>query len=776
MKVNDSMIPLPNSVDVEKAVIGAVLLDNNIFDDVSSVLGASNMFYKNAHRTIWYSILKLHEEGAPIDQVSLVQELISNKQIDNVGGAAYIAEISGEVATTTNALYHSKLVLESHKRRTLIQKLEEMTERAYNKGEDLGDIMGMMEDFDPSVAQSESCQSVSETIAGTFDEIENAFKNPGSVKGMNTGVTILNKLLGGWQPGEINILAARPSVGKALRMNESILTPTGWVFNKELKVGDAVASIDGAPSYVTGVFPQGKRMMYRMEFNNGRHIDSDIDHQWEIYATGKWGKRVVTTGKIMELLTRSRYKGKLKIRRFSGEFGVGSIGDMPIHPYLLGVLIGDGCLGSGSIKVSTADKEILNLIRPMLGCVNIVHDSNYDYRLSTPRGKVNWLLDALSKLKLKGTGSATKFIPEVYMNATKEVRLELLRGLMDTDGTVGKTTPSYTTISPQLSSDFQRLCESLGYIATTNTRITNYTQNGEKRDGKVSYRTTVRADDRAEIFNLQRKKDKCNKSSRISDHTIKCVYPLFEDECQCISVSHPDSLYITRNFIPTHNTAMALYSAMKCGVPSYFVSAEMSRRMVEHRLIGSYLGAPAHVLKSGHLKSEEYMKMQDAERHLKNIDMYIEDRIIDSGAIAKEARRLKREKDIGIIFIDYLQLLDPPKDESRKSATQNREREISIISSKLKMLAKELDIPVVALSQLSRESERLGRKPILSDLRESGSLEQDADVVIFLHRDNDLPDYVDCIIAKNRQGATGSETLRFRKDIGEFSEVRIGNE
>jgi replicative DNA helicase len=180
-------------------------------------------------------------------------------------------------------------------------------------------------------------------------------------------------------------------------------------------------------------------------------------------------------------------------------------------------------------------------------------------------------------------------------------------------------------------------------------------------------------------------------------------------------------------------------------------------------------------LKSGHLKAEEYMKMQDAERHLKNIEMYIEDRIIDSGAIAKEARRLKREKDIGIIFIDYLQLLDPPKDESRKSATQNREREISIISSKLKMLAKELDIPVVALSQLSRESERLGRKPILSDLRESGSLEQDADVVIFLHRDNALPDYVDCIVAKNRQGATGSETLRFKKDIGEFSEVRIGD-
>lgn len=437
MKVNDSMIPLPNSVDIEKAVIGAVLLDNNIFDDVSSVLGTPNMFYKNAHRTIWYSILKLREEGAPIDLLSLVQELISNKQIDNVGGAAYIAEISGEVATATNALYHSKLVLEDHKRRTLIHKLEEMTERAYNKGEDLGDIMSMIEDFDPSVAQSESCLSVSDTIAGTFDEIENAFKNPGSVKGMNTGVTILNKLLGGWQPGEINILAARPSVGK---------------------------------------------------------------------------------------------------------------------------------------------------------------------------------------------------------------------------------------------------------------------------------------------------------------------------------------------------TALALYSAMKCGVPSYFVSAEMSRRMVEHRLIGSYLGAPAHVLKSGHLKAEEYMKMQDAERHLKNIEMYIEDRIIDSGAIAKEARRLKREKNIGIIFIDYLQLLDPPKDENRKSATQNREREISIISSKLKMLAKELDIPVVALSQLSRESERLGRKPILSDLRESGSLEQDADVVIFLHRDNDLPDYVDCIVAKNRQGATGSETLRFRKDIGEFSEVRIGNE
>ena len=433
MASNDSMIPLPSSTDVEKAVIGAVLLDSNIFDDISSILEPLT-FYKNAHRFIWSEMVGLHNNGEPIDSVSVVQKLSSNELLDKVGGASYLAELSGEVATTTNALYHARLVLESHKRRTLITTLDKMRERAYDQSEDLGSIMGMVEGFDPSVAQSESCQSIADTISGTFDEIESAFKNPGSVKGMNTGVTILNKLLGGWQPGEINILAARPSVGK---------------------------------------------------------------------------------------------------------------------------------------------------------------------------------------------------------------------------------------------------------------------------------------------------------------------------------------------------TAMALFSAMKCGVPAYFVSAEMSRRMVEHRLIGSYLGAPAHVLKSGHLKAEEYMKMQDAERHLKNIDMYIEDRITDIGILAKEARRLKREKGIGIMFIDYLQLLSPPKGDTRASATQNREREISIISSTIKGLSKELDIPVVALSQLSRESERMGRKPILSDLRESGSLEQDADVVIFLHRDDNLPDYVDCIVAKNRQGAIGAETLRFRKDIGEFSEIRI---
>jgi replicative DNA helicase len=436
MNPNDSLTLLPSSIDLEESIIGAILLEgDDIYDDVMSIIPTPSMMYLPAHTIIWECLQSLHENNIPIDQLTLADEIVRRNKGDAIGGIYKLAEYAGNVGSTSNVTYHAKLVLEDYKRRDLIKRIEKMRELAYQRSESIDTVLAELSNFDSSIATSSSCAPLCETIGDTIDEIDTAFKNPGSVKGINTGISILNKLLGGWQPGEINILAARPSVGK---------------------------------------------------------------------------------------------------------------------------------------------------------------------------------------------------------------------------------------------------------------------------------------------------------------------------------------------------TALALFSAMKCGVPSYFVSAEMTRRMVEHRLIGSYLGVPSHTLKSGKLLPEEHMKLSDALQHLQNMNIYIEDKVIDSGTIAREARRLKKERNIGIVFIDYLQLLDPPKDEKRISATQSREREISVISSRLKRLSKELDIPVVALSQLSRESERAGRRPILSDLRESGSLEQDADTVIFLHRDNDSPDYLDCIVAKNRNGGIGSETIRFHKDIGEFSEIRIG--
>jgi replicative DNA helicase len=228
----------------------------------------------------------------------------------------------------------------------------------------------------------------------------------------------------------------------------------------------------------------------------------------------------------------------------------------------------------------------------------------------------------------------------------------------------------------------------------------------------------------------------------------------------------PGEIVILASRPSVGKTAMALFSMMNMGACCYFVSAEMTRRMIEMRMLGNYMGLPSHMLRSGSLNKDEVLRLDSAVNKVKKLDIIVEDQTKDIEIISREAYRLHREKGLQFIAIDYVQLLNyfGPN-------AGNREREVAMIISKLKDVAKKLDIPVLALCQLKRVE--ADRRPVLSDLRESGSLEQDADTVVFLHRDGEpgSTDILDCIIAKHRQGATGSAVIRFDGSTGTFSEL-----
>ncbi len=226
-------------------------------------------------------------------------------------------------------------------------------------------------------------------------------------------------------------------------------------------------------------------------------------------------------------------------------------------------------------------------------------------------------------------------------------------------------------------------------------------------------------------------------------------------------------------------TAFALNIARNVAVeekvPVAIFSLEMSKEQLSMRLLTSEARIDASRLKSGYISGEDWQNATDAAGILNDLPVYIDDTPnISAMEIRTKSRRLMKEKGLGLIIIDYLQLMKPPFHQER------RDLEIAEISRSLKSLAKELEIPILSLSQLNRMLEqRSDKRPLLSDLRESGALEQDADIVSFIYRDeiyNKEPDNpnkgrAEIIVAKNRNGATGTAHMHFVGEYTRFEEL-----
>ncbi len=225
-------------------------------------------------------------------------------------------------------------------------------------------------------------------------------------------------------------------------------------------------------------------------------------------------------------------------------------------------------------------------------------------------------------------------------------------------------------------------------------------------------------------------------------------------------------------------TAMALniaqYAAVQRHVPVAMFNLEMSKDQLVNRMLCSEVMVDSHRMRTGKLEDNDWNKIAQALGPLSGAPIYIDDTPgISVMDIRAKCRRLKLEKNLGLVIIDYLQLMQG------RGRAENRQQEVSEISRSLKILAKELNIPVVTMSQLSRGPEsRTDHRPMLSDLRESGAIEQDADIVMFLYRDDyynpnsEKKNIAEVIIAKHRNGSTGAIELRWFGEYTKFSNLK----
>lgn len=329
----------------------------------------------------------------------------------------------------------------------------------------------------------------------------------------------------------------------------------------DVRVGQTISNPDGGPAKVIAKHPQGIKPIFKVTLRDGRSTRVTSDHLWQYSVARKtWCKsglawKVATTGQLKALID-SGVKPLIPMTS-PVKFTVSYKSDMrKLDPYLLGVLLGDGCLSHRSITVCKPEDEIWNDLQ-RLG------EWSRHGMVMRPLGELQVeIRKQLGRLKIDWTHSYDKFIPKPYLLGTVEDRLELLAGLIDTDGTVDKESNgfSYTTVSERLADDFIFLCRSLGCYATVSKRKAGYRKNGVFHQCLDAYTIYVSFSDLEIPCRVSRKKPKRYNGGRIERKiAVVSIEPDGEEEASCITVDNPNQLYLTDDFIVTHNSLLGCF-------------------------------------------------------------------------------------------------------------------------------------------------------------------------------------------------------------------------
>jgi SNF2-related domain/Helicase conserved C-terminal domain/LAGLIDADG-like domain len=365
-------------------------------------------------------------------------------------------------------------------------------------------------------------------------------------------------------PTRIGALFMDMGTGKALPLDTQILTPSGWERMENLRVGDRVIGANGKATEILGVFPQGKQVVYKITFSDGATAECTLDHLWKVITPLQKSR-----GKASHILPLSQIIAHgIKHKNGNRKFQIPLVQpveflplkeNLPIHPYVLGALVGDGHLGPKSVSFYTSDDEMIQLINERIPETNkIGFKKGYRYYIIGNAYKKNDLLTSLRQLNLTGKRAEAKFIPHCYLYASIEERIHLLQGLLDTNGSVDSAGIAFSTVSRQLAEDLKFLVQSLGGLVSTTIRYPSYRmKNGESKKCQPSYRLYIRFPNGIQAFRLTRKRVKIRTNYQPT-RSIESIEEVGEKEAQCIAVRADDGLYVIQNFVVTHNTRTTL--------------------------------------------------------------------------------------------------------------------------------------------------------------------------------------------------------------------------
>ncbi|MFD6449561.1 replicative DNA helicase [Nocardia sp. NPDC060220] len=692
---------------------------------------------------------------------------------------------------------------------------------------------------------TEDFTPLEELLQPTMDEIDSIASRGGISLGVPTGFTELDELTNGLHPGQMIIVAARPGVGKALALDTPLPTPGGWTTMGEVRVGEDLLDAQGRPTRVVAATEvMVDRPCYEVEFSDGTVLVADEQHQWltETRASRRSAQvfaEVRTTAQIADTVRCDTADKRINHSVTNAEPLQLPERELLVPPYTLGAWLGDGT--SAAAQITSVDPEIIARIEAE-GIVAVPSRSaQWRFQLTLPAdepvaarpcvvcgteftpftsevrtcgrscgGKARFVSEPVpaptcsqcggpsiglrlcqscrnsvgsvqARLRTLGV-PGDKHIPTAYLRSSESQRRALLAGLLDTDGTVTHGgSAQFAVTSERLFRDVQELVVSLGYRCGVSTKRVR----GRSEQSSTCYTLTFATDD--EVFGLYRKallhkeRRAAVSTARSNSRYIVDVRRVESVPVRCVEVDNADHLYLAgRSMVPTHNSTLGMDFMRSCsikhGMASVIFSLEMSRTEIVMRLLSAEAKIKLGDMRSGRMSDDDWTKLARRMSEISEAPLFVDDSPnLTMMEIRAKARRLKQRHDLKLVVVDYLQLMSSGK------KVESRQQEVSEFSRHLKLLAKELEVPVIAISQLNRGPEqRTDKRPMVSDLRESGSLEQDADMVILLHRpdaierDDPRGGEADLIVGKHRNGPTATITVAHQLHLSRFVDMARG--
>lgn len=775
---------LPVSLESETALLGACLLNPDAIYEVSVLVQPGDMF-RERNAWIYEAMLALNERREPIDFVLLQEELERRGRLADIT-TAYLTSLLHAVPSALYATHYAAIVANASLRRRLIGAAGKIAELAYDEATNAATLLDASQEVLFAVGAQQGgkhLEHISIITQRVINQLE-ILQSGGKAAGIPTGFVMMDRLLGGFQRGDLITLAARPSMGKCFGKGTKVLMYDGSLKAVEdVSVGDQVMGPDSKPRNVLSL-GRGREMMYWVHQRFGISYRVNQSHILSMKRSkneGKW-----RSGDVIEIpVSEAIKKGPGFFARFKGyktsvDFAEKQV---PLDPYYLGLWLGDG--RSEGSEITTVDPEVIEYIHDMAlarQCyvVKIANTrsncSNYRIKSGITQADRNSSVQAqLTRLGV----IKNKHIPAEYLINSKQNRLRLLAGLIDSDGHYFRTNlqdgPFEITLkNKHLAEQIKFLCDSLGYRTSLNSKWAQ----AQTGTGYVAYR--VRFNGNVDEIPTRVERKKAVPWADFRDWQVSgiTIEPDTEDDYYGFAVDG-DHLFLLEDMTVTHNSAysfnLAYNAANLVGARVAIFSLEMSQDQAAQRWLSMLSHIDSTRLRLGQFQDDEWGGLLHAANELSQRSIFVDDSpgltITD---VRTRARRIWAQDGLDLLIVDYMQLMKSVE------KGENNHLEVSAISKGLKALARELNVPVIALSQLNRGVEqRSDKRPMLSDLRASGAIEEDSDVVKFIyrddyyHEDSDRQGIADIIVAKHRNGATGTVSLFFRKELARFQDLEI---